>query len=781
MKKISFLFVFLMGLAGMSICSAGPVKLACVGNSITEGAFIPNNFQNSYPGILMQMLGDGYDVRNFGVSGTTTLSKGNYPYISTRKYKEALEFLPDIVTIKLGTNDTKSFNWVHGAEYERDLISIIESFRSLSSKPRIILCLPVPALDYSSKSINDSTLQASIIPTIQKVAKQYGLEMVDLHEAMKPYASFFPDRIHPTAEGSALMASVIYKALTGSEYEGKVDVTKPFPGSRDAWKGFDSYSFFYHGRKVQIAVPKENTSHASEKPWIYTSSDFSDLDLELLGRGFHVVSYLSQDMDEMDGEDGETVSEVCKAAGNISDLLEIFKRYYGFSEKCALESNSVDFIQKNASSSFAIYYSGKEGSVGNVTEPLISLNRCGKSNNTLFETLDGTENTEAVSDFISRYRPGYEKYQNIHYRGTLKNAFTKFISDRKGCVAFLGGSITEMDGWKNMIEEDLKQRFPSCEFTFIEAGISSLGSIPHSFRMDEDVLQKGTPDLLFVEAAVNDDTNSRGMYLSQTRAMEGIVRHALSSNPNMDIVMLHFIYDPFIPLHASKISPDVIMNHERIANWYSISSIDLSDEIASRMENKEFTWEQFGGTHPAHFGHKFYAATINRLFDENMKTLFSDGRLSILQKPHELPSEMLDSLSYERGKFVDIHTAQKLKGFSFVESWNKPKEGISTRKQYVNVPMLIASEAGSSLEFSFEGTAVGVYGTFGPNSCVIEYSVDGAPYRTLDTYTKWSGNLYLPWVYIIEDELSSSSHKLSLRIAKGEKQELMIYKFVINE
>ena len=29
---------------------------------------------------------------------------------------------------------------------------------------------------------------------------------------------------------------------------------------------------------------------------------------------------------------------------------------------------------------------------------------------------------------------------------------------------------------------------------------------------------------------------------------------------------------------------------------------------------------------------------------------------------------------------------------------------------------------------------------------ILEYSVDGAPFKKLDTFTAWSGGLYIPWV-----------------------------------
>ena len=181
--------------------------------------------------------------------------------------------------------------------------------------------------------------------------------------------------------------------------------------------------------------------------------------------------------------------------------------------------------------------------------------------------------------------------------------------------------------------------FPETEFTFIDAGIPSTGSTPHAFRFENDVLQKGMPDLLFVEAAVNDDTNGFD-YIRQTRGMEGIIRHARTVSPEMDIVMLHFIYDPFIPLLDKGIQPQVIMNHESVANHYYVSSINLAEEVAQRMRDGEFDWKEFGGTHPAWNGHTYYAAAINRLFDLE----WSGDVAKKTVRAHEVPERPIDSI-----------------------------------------------------------------------------------------------------------------------------------------
>ncbi len=125
---------------------AEKVKVACVGDSITYGAGVEGREKNCYPAVLGGILGDKYDVRNFGVNGATLLKKGDGPWWKTGAFKSATEFVPDIVIIKLGSNDTKPQNWKHKDEFEADYKALIEHFKGLASKPKIYVALPVPAL-----------------------------------------------------------------------------------------------------------------------------------------------------------------------------------------------------------------------------------------------------------------------------------------------------------------------------------------------------------------------------------------------------------------------------------------------------------------------------------------------------------------------------------------------------------------------------------------------------------------------------------------------------------
>ena len=350
---------------------------------------------------------------------------------------------------------------------------------------------------------------------------------------------------------------------------------------------------------------------------------------------------------------------------------------------------------------------------------------------------------------------------HIQYRGSLQNCRIKFEREKRGRVAFLGGSITEMNGWRNMICEELQQRFPDTEFDFINAGISSTGTTPGAFRFKRDVLYNGPVDLLFEEAAVNDETN-KFSDLEQIRGMEGIVRQARLSNPNMDIVMLHFIWDEMLqPLEQGKM-PKVILNHEKVADYYKIPSINLALEVSRRMQNHEFDWEKFGGTHPSPFGHQIYASTICQLFNEMWST---PSDYSIKIKPHTLPETPMESFSYYRGELVDVREAKLGEGWKYEVEW-QPKIKANTRKGFVNVPAIEALKAGAQIRFSFKGKAIGIFHVAGPDAGIIEYSVDEKPFERKDLFTEWSIGLYIPWVTMLESELDDGDHEIIIRMAE---------------
>ena len=114
------------------------IRVACIGNSITDGHGIEMASQYGYPALLQKALGSDYWVKNFGVSSRTLLNKGDFPYMNEQAWRDAQAFQPDIAIIKLGTNDTKPQNWKYSAEFKQDLEQMIKAL----GKAKIFLCTP---------------------------------------------------------------------------------------------------------------------------------------------------------------------------------------------------------------------------------------------------------------------------------------------------------------------------------------------------------------------------------------------------------------------------------------------------------------------------------------------------------------------------------------------------------------------------------------------------------------------------------------------------------------
>lgn len=188
------------------------IKVACIGNSITDGFGIDMRTAYGYPAQLQQLLGKDYWVKNFGVSSRTMLNKGDYPYMNEMAWKDALAFKPDIVIIKLGTNDSKPENWQYGAEFKQDLQQMITTLRK-NNNPKIFLCTPIPAFK-PTWNISDSVIVNIIIPIQQDVAKKNKLQVIDLHTLFANDGDkMVDDGIHPDNKGARKMAEIIAGAI----------------------------------------------------------------------------------------------------------------------------------------------------------------------------------------------------------------------------------------------------------------------------------------------------------------------------------------------------------------------------------------------------------------------------------------------------------------------------------------------------------------------------------------------------------------------------------------
>ena len=203
-------------LADLNLPSASAKKVACVGNSITDGAGIDCAEYYGYPAQLGKKLGSEYYVKNFGHGGRCMAQSSDRPYMKDVEWKPCLEWNPDIVVVKLGTNDSKDYNWEGKGEndFASSMQTMIDSLKALPSNPRIILCSPVPAGE-NRYHIRDSVTVNCIMPIIERLAKKNHVEYLDLHADFGDMKTLLQsDLVHPNDKGAARMAELVATQIT---------------------------------------------------------------------------------------------------------------------------------------------------------------------------------------------------------------------------------------------------------------------------------------------------------------------------------------------------------------------------------------------------------------------------------------------------------------------------------------------------------------------------------------------------------------------------------------
>jgi len=185
------------------------VRVACVGDSITLGGGADRS--DNYPSNLQRLLGDGYNIRNFGVNGVTVVRQGDLPYVQESAFTRAKDFKPNIVVIALGTNDTKIQNWGQIESFVADYKGLVSEFQALDPQPQIFLCIPVPAY-LDGDWINKNRVR-ELRPKIEQVGQDLNLIVIDLYSALDGRPDLFPDQVHPSPDGARRIAETVHAKL----------------------------------------------------------------------------------------------------------------------------------------------------------------------------------------------------------------------------------------------------------------------------------------------------------------------------------------------------------------------------------------------------------------------------------------------------------------------------------------------------------------------------------------------------------------------------------------
>ncbi len=307
----------------------------------------------------------------------------------------------------------------------------------------------------------------------------------------------------------------------------------------------------------------------------------------------------------------------------------------------------------------------------------------------------------------------------------LSNTYYKITTDKKLNVAFLGGSVTDGYGstdqstksWVFHVTKWLKNAFPTSVVSSSKLSIGGTGSYLADFRFEQEVKPK-SPDLLFVEYAINDLYNGRS-YEETLRTSETLVQKAYAENPYMDIIYI-LIFDK----ERGETAHDTLRAHKDVAEKYGFMCITMSKHFYSMLkETGDDYFKYFADVvHPNDAGYEYYASVIINRIKANIvpedETVEAPTELKAVTLPEEnLSAEplMLDADMIYSDK-IDLTGSngwehQRNAAFSWLGSRYRGR--------------IFAAEIGARFEFEFEGTDLGLLYGIGPEMGTLTCTVDG--------------------------------------------------------
>ncbi len=325
-------------------------------------------------------------------------------------------------------------------------------------------------------------------------------------------------------------------------------------------------------------------------------------------------------------------------------------------------------------------------------------------------------------------------------------------------VAFLGGSITAMPGWRAMVCDDLEAQFPDTQFDFIDAGIGGTNSTYGTFRFERDVCCHGCVDLLFLEFAVNDSrrTGKPGNEL-RTKAFEGIIRQAIALNPQIDIIVQYLCDASKVEAYAQGMEPGPITDHEAVVRHYDLPVINQATAVIAGLNAKEFVWKEFScdSCHPAPFGHNRYVREIKTLLAE----AWGADALPIAVAMTLPPPLHCDHLG--RVRLVSSSEAAIKSGWEFVKGWEAEK--VCNYSGPVDV--FTAKTAGAELEFAFNGSMLALSAIAGMDAGTLEIILDGGPHTFFDLFDEHCPKFHRPVFPVLLSGLPEGGHTVHIRLA----------------
>lgn len=356
---------------------------------------------------------------------------------------------------------------------------------------------------------------------------------------------------------------------------------------------------------------------------------------------------------------------------------------------------------------------------------------------------------------------GSHEVNGLQIRNGLPNFNQKIQEKDSLSIVFLGGSITNHQGYRVQICDWLKEQYDGIQFKAVNSGIGGTGSDLGVFRTDRDVLRHH-PDLVFVEFAVNDAKTDS---LLICHSIEGIVRKIWAQNPYTDICFLYTINEAMLNDVKSGKEYRSVRYMERIADYYGIPSVNFADDVISLMNDGKLIFkgnaqEDYGdkivftndGTHPTYDGgHPIYTKTLSHALLRMNESQ---------RRAHALSSALYEG-NYEKAKMIPISKLVHSCGWKILPESDKAFTHFQGSPAEVQ-PVWESSDPKDFITICFKGSRIGVFDLIGPSSGGISVKIDNNNSFYVRRFDKYCGDRNRA-NYCLFETLKNDKHTVVIR------------------
>lgn len=204
------------------------IKVACVGDSITQGINSTDPKTQTYPVYIQEMLGYDYYVLNAGLSGYSICDIDDYAYFKSKQFTESRSLRADVVLFALGTNDANPSpnqpykNW-EDPQYDRTNVFIkstndlLDAYVKSNPDVQIYMILPASLFKVGADGWNAEAWTENIVkyshPLLKQIAEDRNIPTVDMFPWSLENKEVFTDGLHPKDETYKTFAQYIYDSI----------------------------------------------------------------------------------------------------------------------------------------------------------------------------------------------------------------------------------------------------------------------------------------------------------------------------------------------------------------------------------------------------------------------------------------------------------------------------------------------------------------------------------------------------------------------------------------